>query len=414
MNEGYQVALLGIQNGKINDYLNHRKVHKIFELMFDNKNEMPRLFIGQSFQVVLSTYMISQLTTFNEWNDDGSLISLFARSGFSGIIVCINCFQLLPSLIAQRYPIFFLEYIPFVYSTIKIALFIENIGIVETTYIIVDVLEYFFLNTKPSLSSSMNPSDDKNDIELERISLKEKLFGFLTIKIFKKVYSLLLFVSSFTYILYNIGKNNSSLNIIPPYILIAITLLVYLLVFYCEGLKIAIVSTSQLSLEQQVSLGYNTKIKSILLNYQGDEGVGKFLLGRQMIVVPLGFLMSNITLFHFENNNIFPSVIYFIIVNLNIPSMLVLMQLSQLSPQVLANKHIKQFLNLIGSNLLVLIALQIEIFGLTQASYVLRTFCEKICFLNNFKQPFAAVPDKDVEESSYDSSGTKKAIVLAI
>lgn len=419
LNEGYQVALLGIQNGKLSDYLDRPKVHKIFELMFNNKNEMPRLFLGQSFQVVLSTYMISQLTTFNRWEDDGSLISLIAKSGFCGIIVTVNCMQLLPSLIAQRYPVFFLETIPFVYSTIRIALFIETIGIVETTYLIVDVLEYLFFNRKPSLSSSMNP-DDKDQIELESISLKDRLLGCFTIKTFKQAYSSILFLLSFIYLFYNIGKNNSSLNMIPPYLLVVITLLIYVMVFYCEGLKVAIVSTSRLSLEQQTSLGYDTKIKSILSVYQGDEGVGKrfflyfknyykhlitaklgkFLLGRQMIVVPLGFLMSNITLFHFENNTM-PSVIYFIVVNLNIPSMLILMQLSQLTPQVLANKYIKKFLSLLGSNVLVLLALQIEIFGLTQAAYVLRSFCEKSCFLNSFKQPFSPVPDnEDIEESS--------------
>ena len=133
-----------------------------------------------------------------------------------------------------------------------------------------------------------------------------------------------------------------------------------------------------------------------------------------MIVVPLGFLMSNITLFHFENNTM-PAFLYFIVVKLNLPSMLVLMQLSQLTPQVLASKHIKQFLSLIGSSVLVLLALQIEIFGFTQAAYVLRALCEKVCFFNSNKQPFSPLPesDKDIETPFNDSNsvGVKKSAI---
>ena len=75
LNEGYQVALLGIKNDKIHAYTSSPKVYKIFQLMFEDKDEMPRLFLGQSFQVVLSTFVISQLTTFNKWESDGTLLS---------------------------------------------------------------------------------------------------------------------------------------------------------------------------------------------------------------------------------------------------------------------------------------------------------------------------------------------------
>ena len=104
---------------------------------------MPRLFLGQSFQVVLATFVISQLTTFNKWEGGGTFISMLAKSGLPGVIVTVNCFQLLPSLIAQRYPSQFLNRTPLVFSTIRLALAIESIGIVETTYLIVSLLLFF-------------------------------------------------------------------------------------------------------------------------------------------------------------------------------------------------------------------------------------------------------------------------------
>jgi hypothetical protein len=355
---------------------------------------MPRLFLGQSFQVVLSTFIISQLTTFSLWENDGSAVSLLAQSGFAGVIVVVNISQLLPSLIAQRYPAPFLNRVPLVYTAIRLALAIESIGIVETTYIIVNIFDCFFFNrSTKSLASTEDNSSKEEQRDVIHQSLQER---FLTIRAFKTLVSLLLFLSSASFLLYNIITNKSSMNMIPPYVLLLITLLVYLLVFYCEGLKIAIVSTCILSIDQQQALGYNTKIKTTLSN--GEDCVGRFLLGRQMIVVPLGFLIASITRFHSNIYNDMPSFFYFLIIQLNLPSMLVMMQLAQLAPQVLANKHLKQFLNLIGSNLLVLIALHIEVLGLTQASYVFRVFIERTCFCNTSNQ-FDPLPETDNDES---------------
>ena len=40
LNEGYQVAMLGIKSGNINSYMSQPKVYKIFKLMFDGKDEV--------------------------------------------------------------------------------------------------------------------------------------------------------------------------------------------------------------------------------------------------------------------------------------------------------------------------------------------------------------------------------------
>lgn len=368
---------------------------------------MPRLFLGQSFQVVLSTFIISQLTTFSLWDDDGSAISLLAQSGFAGVIVVVNMSQLLPSLIAQRYSAQFLNRVPFVYSAIRLALTIESIGIVETTYIIVDIFDYLFFNRSTKSLASSEEEGSTSIKEEQRDVTQSCQERFQSIRAFKTTISLLLFLSSSSFLLYNIITNKSSLNMIPPYVLLLITLLVYMLVFYCEGLKIAIVSTCSLSIEQHHVLGYNTRIKTTLSN--GDDCIGRFLLGRQMIVVPLGFLISNITRFHSVIYDDMPSFFYFVIIQLNLPSMLVMMQLAQLAPQVLANKHIKQFLNLIGGNLLVLIALHIEVLGLTQASYVFRAFIERTCFCSTTNE-FDPLPETDNDESNIDN----KKVAIAI
>ena len=340
---------------------------------------------------------------------------MLAKSGLPGVIVTVNCFQLLPSLIAQRYPSQFLNRTPLVFSTIRLALAIESIGIVETTYLIVNLLEVLFFKRSKKGGLALTENIDNNE-NIDESASSESL---LSLKGLKKLFSLILFLSSAGFLLYNIIVGNSSLSDdVPPYALLIITLLIYLLVFYCEGLKIAIVSTCNLSLEEQQMLGYNTNIKKSLSN--GDDGVGRFLLGRQMIVVPLGFLISNITRFHSEMYEKMPILINFLLIKLNLPSMLVMMQLSQLAPQVLANSYIKSFLSLIGANLLVKISLYIEVLGLTQASYVLRALIERTCFCgiisdnNNSNSgsnnQFDPIPNNENDDTSLDT----KRIAIAI
>ena len=341
---------------------------------------------------------------------------MLAKSGFPGVIVTVNCFQLLPSLLAQRYPSQFLNRAPLVFTTIRLALAIESIGIVETTYLIVGLLESLFFKRSKKGGLALSENIDENFKESDEVASESK--NLLSLKGLKKVFSLVLFLSSAGFLLYNMIVGNSSLSDdVPSYGLIIITLLIYLLVFYCEGLKIAIVSTCNLSIEEQQMLGYNTNIKKSLSN--GDDGVGRFLLGRQMIVVPLGFLISNITRFHSPMYAKMPVLINFLLIKLNLPSMLVMMQLAQLAPQVLANSYIKSFLSLIGANLIVIISLYIEVLGLTQASYVLRALIERTCFCGNTgdgnnnsssNNQFDPIPNNENDETSIDS----KRIAIAI
>ena len=101
----------------------------------------------------------------------------------------------------------------------------------------------------------------------------------------KATVSATLTLASAIFILYNLFAGYSALPLHPA-LLLFLVLAIYVVVFYCEGLKIAIVSSSHLSREQVIEMGYSPAIHDILASKV--DGVSKFLLGRQMIVVPLG------------------------------------------------------------------------------------------------------------------------------
>jgi hypothetical protein len=113
---------------------------------------------------------LAQLTTFEHMPNfmdihDTVFHGLF-RSGLPGIVLVITFAQLTPSLLAKEYPLRFLQ-IPGVYSTIYVALLLENCGIVHFTYVLYSILnKAFFSSTLTStalLPAGTRKSDEISD-----------------------------------------------------------------------------------------------------------------------------------------------------------------------------------------------------------------------------------------------------------
>ena len=91
------------------------------------------------------------------------------------------------------------------------------------------------------------------------------------------------------------------------------------------------------------------------------------------IVVPLGFLIAQVTKFSgcavgwiVSNDSL-----AFILIGLGLPIIVILLVFAQLSPQILADRHKLSFLQMRGSYAVVYLALAVESLGVTQATFVL-------------------------------------------
>jgi len=96
--------------------------------------------------VVTTTFLISSTTTFASWplgyrGLPDWFVTVCLRSGLPGVVVTVNIFQLLPSIFAQTYPRQFLEKVPAIYAAVSASLFIESLGVLHATFLIVDILE---------------------------------------------------------------------------------------------------------------------------------------------------------------------------------------------------------------------------------------------------------------------------------
>ena len=117
LNEGFQVAAMRVQYLKSSDLDMYPRTKKCRSLLFPHvdgiqTSNMPRLFIGQSFLVVLCTFLLARLTKYDdqfevEYCFNMEFLTHIMSSQLMGIFFTVNLAQLLPSLLAKNYPIQF-------------------------------------------------------------------------------------------------------------------------------------------------------------------------------------------------------------------------------------------------------------------------------------------------------------------
>mmetsp|Transcript_22127 Transcript_22127/g.37466 ORF Transcript_22127/g.37466 Transcript_22127/m.37466 type:complete len:620 (+) Transcript_22127:270-2129(+) len=468
-NEGFQVGVVSIQHLSFSEIekLGYHRAAKTHQLMFQERSrQLKKLFIGQSFMVVTCSFLIAQLTTFSSLSVHrvlalnssststvgDTMFYIFAQSGLPGVIVTVTFAQLLPSIFSKQYPLQFLNIIG-VHSVIRAALLIENVGIVKIVYLIYEFFKVIFevelsslVNTTRTngsgqstvdtsntermlLTDPHNDNEDDSDLEYEQHGIDDVdedkrdrpsaepqhvganevhhrslwqivLASFVTFCSFCLTLFSVLFLGFGIYRGYGLYSQE-----IPTVVQYAMILFVLTIVFYCEGLKIAIVSTAHLDLVAIQAKGGNQRavqvhrllhpphvVKSELCTNSSDnedansitasethnhdstvdvDHVKRFLLGRQQLVVPLGFLFAQLTHFSRFPADHLPSYLYYPLVTIGLPGILVLLQFAQLAPQLLAEEKNVPFLGMRGAYVLTKVALAVESLGITNFTWMM-------------------------------------------
>ena len=257
INEGYQIGLISIKELTTttttttttvmltsDDVLvNNLQAKKIIDLIFaDSRDNLPKLFIGHSCISVFCMTLISQLTTFKSFPSipfiSDRITSLLIRSGVPGIIFTINVFQLLPTLIAQMYPISFLNYTPFIHMIVTTALAIESTGIAQFSFVLIRLLEFLYFKRVSTAVGLLNDSDDTDlsgdNNQLSGGELDYHCDNWSAISLLKTVISGMLFIVSLVFICTCLVMGYSGIPISGG-VLIIVLFVAYTINFYCEG-----------------------------------------------------------------------------------------------------------------------------------------------------------------------------------
>jgi len=205
------------------------------------------------------------------------------------------------------------------------------------------------------------------------------------------VISLFLFCSSIFLMVYGIANEFAALP--GPWWLHTIILLVMMVLLgYLEGLQVALIDAKKCveKLSPCALATFNLT--------KNDEAMGRFLCGRQILVIFTVYLASQVTAFQdltvwpFTDVPV-PEFFYATVVKTGLPAAIVLFALSQLLPQLMAVSHPQLVLRLPGAIVVTGLALTVEYAGLARCAALISDLIRK-CMPESYKVGFK----KEIEE----------------
>jgi hypothetical protein len=151
------------------------------------------------------------------------------------------------------------------------------------------------------------------------------------------------------------------------------------LLFYLEGLMIAIVATQYWEKESFKEAYPRAYMLHELVNR--PDNVKRFIIGRQFCTVLANFMLGQCTHMHEFPSDGYNPIGFYIIVKSGLVGVLVVLAFGQLMPELLAAEYPLRFLNLPGSYSVVCISLLFDAIGVGHCAwtiyFVTRQFCCK-------------------------------------
>src|SRR5690606_28536285 len=161
--------------------------------------------------------------------------------------------------------------------------------------------------------------------------------------------------------------------------------LLMILLGFMEGTQISLVKLANMHPEA-VRKTHPRAYKTMLF-IQKDRNLSRYLIGRQIIVVILVFFLSLLTqfpdieYFPFSETEI-PSWFRVVFIDSGIASVIVIVIVAQLTPQIVSERHPVQAINLPLIRCVVYFAIFFDLLSIAQFSFVLSSALCKI-FCNN-------------------------------
>ena len=410
-NEASQVAIIKLQGAVIPESYKCAEGIRTFIFPFQKPSRLSDLFIGQTLQVVFLTFILSGLLTFTTMRTSGALLWLSA-SGLAGVCIVSTISQLFPSTVANVHPAGTLQKMPLIKYVVHTSVLLARCGIAHVVYLLIAVIEYTLdsrkrrrqrqqapppllegqgeeveevedvegtANKPPTDVSTLVNGDDKPTQDVADFNPWQLISESISTK-FKVGISTVIWIGCIAGVLVNIIENQPSG--IPWAVSLILLCLCLCIIFCAEGLKVAVVGKSRLSSRSWAEAGYNkglyarlqvaaSEYETLAPNSARDgnrspiiatptdvsRGVDRFLVGRQLIVVPCGFLVGRLC----------PGWAM-------IPGVIVVSCTAQLLPQILAARHPLAFLGCNSACYLVQAALMVESTGLAEIAVVLQRF----------------------------------------
>jgi len=163
----------------------------------------------------------------------------------------------------------------------------------------------------------------------------------------------------------------------PPAAAYIVAIVTLTILFYLEGLMIAIVGSQYWDPEMFREV-YPRAYKVHKLINQPDN-VKRFIIGRQFFTVLTNFLLAQIFTFAYWKNDGLNPILFYIGIKSGLVGVFVILSFAQLQPELLASAFPLRFMNMYGSYTICCLCLFFELIGVGHFGwsiyYVTRSLC---------------------------------------
>lgn len=352
--EGLQVSILAVEKyspDKLRE--SHPRAYMLIKSVRTGNN-VERFLIGRQFFTIFVMTLIAQVTSFPAISSLGIhpiIWFIFIQTGLPGAIVVTTIGSLQPQLLAARDPWKFLN----LYgcnAVLQLCYALEASGIcTHFAWLLISLLRktLFITDSKPR----------SHDLQ--------QTWGYFISEGFKYLLSTVVLLTYCSYLMWGMWTGEAILPV-PAIAVFIIYLCCVVFLALLEGLQVAMLVAE----EEDLTPYKEEKPRAYALMKLANTGknVRRFLIGRQFFVIFIVFLINQCTIFLDISHMGINEVVWFVLVQLGLPTALNVLCFAQLPAQLLGNQDPMKFMNRIGPYFTLLVCLFTEMTGIAHFAWV--------------------------------------------
>lgn len=389
--EGLQVAILNCEHvSPENKKESHPRAYKLMTSVREGNN-VERFLVGRQFFTIFVMTLMAQVTSFPDISHLGvpeAVWFIFISTGLPGAMVVTTIGSLQPQLLAAKDPWEFLN-LRGSYSTLMLCYGLEWTGIcTHFAWMLINILRKTLFRTE------IEPQGQKQGDMTDG----EKAFDYL-----KYVVSFGVLTTYFCFLMWGIWGGESLLSGlgVPGAVVFFLFSGCILFLAMLEGLQVGILNRENKDPEENNFATTHPRAYALMKRATHEKNVRRFLIGRQFFVIFVVFLINQCTIFPDISQLGINNVVWFIFIQLGLPTALNVLCFGQLPAQLLANQDPMMFMNRPGPRFTLEVCLFTEITGIAHFSWVATAI--------SMATWFNVRPSAVAELALYKQAGTAKA-----
>ena len=298
--------------------------------LVNSADKVKRFLNGRQFFVIFVVFLIAQLTNFPGFPKDFGGFSegfnyFLSKSGIPGVALVLTVGQLISQLYVEEYMLLFMDKVPFCYSMIQLCFAVEWIGTTHFAWALYEGSSRLFCmkvrRKAKDMDEVMSPTQEARGPDFDLGIPEEENMSLWTA--FRYLWSTFVCVASIVILCYGIANEHYILHA-PAAVAFIIAACGLILLFYLEGLMIAIAQTQYWDREA-FKEAYPRAYAVHEIVTQPDN-LKRFIIGRQFMTVLTGFMLAEVFTFAYWENDEFEPTAFWIIVKSGLVGVLIVLR----------------------------------------------------------------------------------------